>query len=351
MPDYAGNLLPGDIGYVQPGAGLINADPSKTTVAASTPVTGYTPTTGTAVLPKAVGYDPNSFSVTPDQTVAENVKKIVASDSPLMQQAATRASMKMNERGLLNSSQAIGAGQAAVYDAALPIAQQDAGAYERANTNTVNAKNAAAGFKATADNQASQVGAQLGTDMNKANAASFNTALGQQADAAMRMNLAKLDVNTKQSLAILDAQNRQLLQANVTAGNMFQEIVGNIAGIAADPGLSKEAKDSATATQLNLLNEGLRMATAITTTEQAAVAGLNLNRYFDSSPAGAPRPAYDPDKGPHMSVTNFAGGIIGIYNSKTGLSDYYDSGSGRVTNTAGTQVAQMPPGMTAQDFR
>jgi hypothetical protein len=275
---------------VPPGQGLINTTPGQTTVTPGESVVGYTPKTAEATKPVATGYDPTAFSVTPSQTVQDQIKNIVAADSPLMQQAAARARAQMNERGLLNSSLAVGAGQTAVYDAALPIAQLDAAAYERAATNTANAQNAAKGFLATAENQAEQTGAQLKTDVSKSNATAFNTALGQAADTAMRVNLAKIDNATKMALAQLDADNRQLLQTNVTAGNILQEVVKNIAGIAADPNLSQQAKDDATASQLSFLNEGLKMAAAIASTEQSAVQSLRLDQYFlETGTAPAPR--------------------------------------------------------------
>ena len=66
------------------------------------------------------------INVTPDQTVEGRTAGIIASNSPLMQLAESRAQQQMNGRGLLNSSLAIGAGQTSVLDAATNIARQDA---------------------------------------------------------------------------------------------------------------------------------------------------------------------------------------------------------------------------------
>lgn len=81
------------------------------------------------------------WSVNPDQTVQSQLQQIIAADSPLMQQARTRALQASNARGLLNSSVATSAGEAALYDAAMPIATTDAGTYAenaRYNADTAN---------------------------------------------------------------------------------------------------------------------------------------------------------------------------------------------------------------------
>lgn len=85
--------------------------------------------------------DPTRWDVAPNETVRSQLQQIIADDSPLMQQARARAMQQANSRGLLNTSMAATAGQAALYDAAMPIATQDASTYARAgefNANTAN---------------------------------------------------------------------------------------------------------------------------------------------------------------------------------------------------------------------
>lgn len=72
------------------------------------------------------------WDVTPNETVRSQLQQIIADDSPLMQQARARAMQTANTRGLLNSSMAMTAADSAMYDAAMPIAQQDASTYARA---------------------------------------------------------------------------------------------------------------------------------------------------------------------------------------------------------------------------
>lgn len=157
-------------------------------------------------------------------TVQGQLTSVLDAGGPLQDRAATKAAQTMNGRGLLNSSMAITAGQSALYDAALPIAQQDA---------TVNAN--AGQFNANASNTAALTNAGLATDVSKTNAGAVNTATGAQAqqgatavlqanditnqnamqakDLASRYDLANLDVASRASLQAADAANQQKLQA------------------------------------------------------------------------------------------------------------------------------------------
>lgn len=64
-------------------------------------------------------------------TVEGRVAGIVGKDSPLQQLAKTKALQQSQQRGLLNTSMAVGAAQKANMEAALPIAQQDAAFYQQ----------------------------------------------------------------------------------------------------------------------------------------------------------------------------------------------------------------------------
>lgn len=250
MPDANGNPLPTDPQTPPPPTGLLTTSPKPAvTQATSTPAT-------------SVGYDPSKYVVTPEQTVEERAAKIAANDSPLMQQAETRAKQAAQAKGLLSSSLAVQAGQNAVLDKAIPIAAQDAATFNKAMTDTVNAENQAKQFGASGQNTASLTNAQLSTNVS----------------------LANVDNQTKMDLAVLDSQNRQLLQTNANAASMFDQAVRNIAAISVDQTLSQEAKDAAVQTQLNMLNQGLQQTAKVASTAPAEVQSLNLSQYFDTNP-------------------------------------------------------------------
>jgi len=62
-----------------------------------------------------------------NDTVQGQLNGILNSNSKLMKSAATQGKQQANQRGLLNSSMAVGASQNAMIQNAMPIAQQDAG--------------------------------------------------------------------------------------------------------------------------------------------------------------------------------------------------------------------------------
>lgn len=83
---------------------------------------------------------PGTWTVTPDQTVEGRIGGIINNNSPLMQQARTRALQQQNEHGTVNSSMATTAADSAVYDAAQRIAQPDAGMFGDAAKTNANAQ-------------------------------------------------------------------------------------------------------------------------------------------------------------------------------------------------------------------
>jgi hypothetical protein len=299
--------------------GVLNLAPQDKQVAS------YTATQATAAKPTAVGYKPNEFNVTQNQTVAGQLDSVIADNSPLLQQARRRATLSanqaMNDRGLLNSSLAVGAATEAadhaLYERALPIAQQDASTYGTAATNTTNSQNAALYAKMQADNAASMREAELSTNVSLANADSqtkadaatagtanqfkqtgleteraytlsdkdtarslqladkeFQRAMGTaqldantrlqlaQLDNATRLQLANVDRNTRVELATIENNYRQLLQTNQDVATMYNQVSTNISNIAAS-NLDQAAKDNATLAQMNILKEALRLKAGI----------------------------------------------------------------------------------------
>jgi len=99
---------------------------------------GGAPTTGIN-LSDLQGF--TDWNVQPNETVRQQLQDLIAEDSPLMQQARARALQTANSRGLLNSSMAMTAADSAMYDAAMPIATQDASTFARAGEFNANTKN------------------------------------------------------------------------------------------------------------------------------------------------------------------------------------------------------------------
>ena len=185
------------------------------------------------------GYTPERIELDDSDTVAGQIRGIIDEDSPLMQQAETKAAQRSNSRGLLNSSIGVQAGQAALYDAALPIAQQDAhtnfaaGQLNQAAGNTANQFNAGSINTATGQVRAGdqQIAAiEAGGSQTRLTQAEFNTQqsalMAQKAEIDRQLQTA--DAATRTALLAQQGQidnQLQTLRGNQAVG--LQELQGN----------------------------------------------------------------------------------------------------------------------------
>lgn len=136
--------------------------------------------------------DPTKWNVGSEQTMQGQLQNFMSQDNPLLQMARSRAINQMNERGLSNSSLAIGAADAAAYDTALPIAQNDAGVY--ANSAQFNA-NTANQFALQNAGWINQALAQNASEANKAygtNATNLTSRLNQQLQSQTQKDVANI---------------------------------------------------------------------------------------------------------------------------------------------------------------
>lgn len=235
-------------GYVNPAAqvntgGMINP---------AAPAAAATTTNATAT-----GFQGNQTQVDPATgTVQGQIKGIIDADSPLMQQAQRRAMEQMNSRGLLNSSLAVGAGQESVINAATPIAQADANAFNTTRLANQNSTNAGLQFSAAADNQASQTNATLGTDTSQKNAAASNTLQLTNMDQAFKTSIANADAQgkvvlqqlgdaTKTNLANIEADFKTLIQTSASASDMYRQTLDSISKVVGDTNMNAQAKATA----------------------------------------------------------------------------------------------------------
>ena len=250
---------------------------------------------GTA-SPVAQTYDPTAWSVDSDQTVQGQMNNIIAADSPMMQQAKTGALQQMNQRGLINSSMAIGAGQDAVMKNALPIAQQDANMYGRSGefnaaasnqrdqfnagslTDTAKFNSSSAlqnsQFNAAQQNTEREANAQRQQESNLAAADTQNKLVVQQLDNAFKATMAsadnqtkiqlqQIDATTRESLAETEAEFKQLMQTTQGATDLYQQAIKNINDLVMNPDLDAAAISSGTTNQLNNLKSGMAVLDAL----------------------------------------------------------------------------------------
>lgn len=189
-----GNILYNNYGYKP-------AEPVK--------VPTYTPPTIATQTAQAV-----TRTVGQDELASNQLNKLLQADSPYLQQAKSRALQLMNERGLVNSSLAAGAGTSAAIDAALPIAQSDAGAYSSASRDNMTAQNNATLANMQAQNHAALAQAQMQSqgqlaDIAAARAESLaDKQFGQQAQLQQEQNKFTVGQQDKQNAFVASQQDK-----------------------------------------------------------------------------------------------------------------------------------------------
>lgn len=167
---------------------------------------------------------------TAKQTTSGQLNSIISQDNPLMQTAKTQAIQQANDRGLINSTMAGQAGQQAVIQTALPIAQADA---------QVNASNA-----------------QWNTDQkNKTDM--FNTSESN------KLLQTGLDMNSRTELANIEANYKNLMQANSSAFQTYQQTIKNISDIQQNKDMTADTKTAAVAEQVSMLKNGFNLLSGI----------------------------------------------------------------------------------------
>ena len=173
------------------------------------------------------GYDASKVTLSDEDTIEGRVPGIIESDSPLMQQAVTRAKQAANAGRVLNSTMAITAGQSALYDAAVPIAAQDAQASLQTKLSNQNAENQAAQFGAGSINTAAGDVLAGNQALEQINTRGNIDLRLQSNEAAARMNelreKGRIDLDLqKQSLAAQRQLETELLEKRGEIDLMLQ---------------------------------------------------------------------------------------------------------------------------------
>ena len=235
------------------------------------------------------------------QTVQSQLAGLTDPNSQINARAISQAQQDASKRGLINSSIAGSAAQAAVLDKALPVAQQDAQMYSNVAMADAAAKNTADQFNANSQNQfglqknasISQMDLQKNANANQQtlqDKANSSAQIVAQLNANTQLALGSLDAKTKTDLQNIVSKNSQLLQANTSAANATSQLMASIAQVQANDKLDAEAKQTAVNNLINIMNESLR------TFNDISGSGLDLSKYFQqqsitpATPAPAPLP-------------------------------------------------------------
>lgn len=186
-----------------PTSGLINAPSATTPPATATTPAISAPTSTTPSAPVYGAPSTQGWNVTDQQTVEGRVRGLINENGLMMQQADTLGRQKANALGLSNSSMAVGASQAEMLKAAVPIATADA-----------NIQANAAQFNAIDPNKQMQItsseklaGMNIDADMNR-----LTTEL------ASRKDLSQAEIVARKDQLVTEIMSREkLAEADRTA--------------------------------------------------------------------------------------------------------------------------------------
>lgn len=226
------------------------------------------------VVASAFQAEAEQRQVTPDQLVQSQITSILDGNNPYIKQAEQKAMEYANSRGVLNSSIAANAGRSAAIEAALPIAQQDAGVFERMTTDNQSAQNVMNQQNAQAQNALLEqyTGSQQQQELSNLQADLASKAAEQenqlslqrmQADATIRENLAAVEQSHAVELETLRNEYNILKNQDTVIGTIYDGALRSISGVADDPNMSAEAVTERTNLIVNNLKQALDYVTAV----------------------------------------------------------------------------------------
>jgi hypothetical protein len=210
-----------------------------------------------------------AVSTTDPALLSKQVQTVTDPNSPIMQRATAIANEAGNDKGLLNSSMAVGAAQNAVLNAAVPIASGDVNAMNTVGMANTQAKNTEALQTAQQKNAMNTAQAQLTSQANLQNAGAENTQIMAQLGQANQVQLGQLQ-----------NQYSSFLQTNANASTLYSNTLQQIGQIQNNPNLDGPHKSVAIEQLMNYLNAGLSM--------MSATSGLNLGAGLNFSNTTAP---------------------------------------------------------------
>lgn len=197
---------------------------------------------------QAAQLDPNQLTQATTTTASDQLGSILNKGGALMQQSANMGNAQAAQRGLLNSSMGIQAAQNAMIQNATPLAQANA-----------NALNQGSQFNAQTTNQALTQNTQNQQQTNLQNAQQANSLSSWNAGQQNEATLKTLDINSRETLANIEANYKTLMQTNSGATGMYEQMLKNLADIQGNKDMDAGTKANAIQNQLTYLRTGMSM--------------------------------------------------------------------------------------------
>jgi hypothetical protein len=247
---------------------------NTTTSANGQTVTGSSLINGDPTYNASLLSDPTKWNVDKSQTVSGQLETDLKSGSPLMQLAKTQGLQSAADRGLLNSSMAVGAAQTAMIDRAMPMAQQDAttnsqaagwnagqsNEFAKTNQATINA---AAQYNKTAQLTVAQANQNVKNAMAQYNVSNNVTIAQKKIDIEAAKNLAVLNGNIQASLKTLESNQALTQQTQQLVASLTSEYAKGQQAINQDPNMNQETKNAASLQNYNNFKASLDLIAAV----------------------------------------------------------------------------------------
>ena len=204
-------------------------------------------------------------TITNPETVSGQLNSLLSSDSRYIQSARNSGLETANSRGLINSSLAAGTSEKAAIDAALPIAQGDAGTYANAGQSAQQANQDVnlTGYKSLLDSAQQAENFKQSTQQNAQNIAGNLAIQKQSQDATSQLQTTLKNMDINMNLNTLEATSRDAFTKSV--GPIIQQATDAINKINTTPDeqLSADAKATAVNTQQALLQSQLNTMSSL----------------------------------------------------------------------------------------
>lgn len=239
--------------------------PVSTTVAPTqrpTPAPLFTPPTFTQATPaptalpssnaaqslyeraQANTINPTDVAFDETQGVAGRINSLISQGSPLFESAQTRARQRMAASGMLNSTMANQAGEQALLDTALPIAQADAGLSQQQRLANQGARNQSLLANAQNALTAATRGTELDVQNSQAQAELAQRERLQVQQENNRVAIAQMDASLRERLTNIEAANRATLSGDQNLASTWQSMLDTISRIQVDPNLDAGTKNT-----------------------------------------------------------------------------------------------------------
>lgn len=251
-------------------------------------------------------YAANQYTIDANKdTTQGQLKGLLETPNPIMELAKNNAMQSANSRGLLNSSIASTAGERALIESALPIAQNDASAYLNTGMTNTAAANSAAAFNASAANQADQsaMAAQNAESQFARNLTADRYKTDKQIDTNVMMN--NLDNATKNNLARIESDYKTTMQSSASATTMYQTAMQEIGKINASSTLGAAAKTASIENITNNLRDAMAIIGKTSNIDVSKLLDFSANGGATSTPSAPIKPVATEngtDEAPYTTV-------------------------------------------------